>query len=91
MRKICKKYAKLDERFDKHKESERRYNLNDEERVEFSKIYHENFRHFEKIQYLVENKYYDNNIIILLDYRRPKPCILSKILIDGQYKTFRYF
>jgi hypothetical protein len=95
MRKICKQYAKLYEKLDTHKESERRFHLNEEDAAEegeeYTIRYHENYKHFEKLQDLVKNRYYDNSKRFVLDYCRTKPCIIFEILIDGKYKRFRYF
>ncbi len=57
MIKVCKQYAKLYEKIDTHKESGGRFNLNDEERVEYTIIYHENYKNFEKLQDLIKKIY----------------------------------
>ena len=44
-----------------------------------------------ELEELIENKYHDNIIRIILDCCRTKPCIIFEILIDGEYKRFRYF
>jgi hypothetical protein len=83
MRKICKKKAKLYEKLDTHKESERRFNFNDKEREEYTIRHNENSMHFEKLEDLVRNtqtyKYYDNSKRFVLDYCRRKPCIIVEI------------
>ena len=90
-RKKSKKYAKLYEKLDKNKESERTFNLNDEEREEYILRVQKTDKHFDKLEDLVNNKYYDNIRSITLDCCRTKPCIIFEILIDGEYKRFRYF
>ena len=91
MHKICKKYTKLYEKLDRKKVSERKLNLNDEEREEYT-IRLENFlNRFEKLEELIENKYHDKRSRIILDCCRKKPCVIFEILIDGEYKRFRYF
>ena len=50
MRKVCKRYVKLYANLHTNKESERRFNLNDEEQEEYTIRYHENYKHFEKLQ-----------------------------------------
>ena len=63
MHKICKKYAKLYEELDRKKESKRTFNLNDEEREEYILRVQKTDKHFDKLEDLVNNKYYDNIII----------------------------
>ena len=91
LHKICKKYRKLYKKLDTEKESERRLNLNDEEREEYIIRVHKTYKHFDKLEDSVENKYYDNIRSITLDFCRTKPCIIFEILIDSEYKRFRYF
>jgi hypothetical protein len=91
MHKICKKYAKLYKELDRKKESKRTFNLNDEEREEYIIRDQKTDKHFDKLEDLVHNKYYNNIRSITLDYCRTKPYIIFEILIDGEYKRFRYF
>ena len=91
LQKICKKYAKLYEELDTQKESERTLNLNDEEREEYIIRVRKTYKNFDKLEDSVENKYYDNIRSITLDFCRTKPCIIVEILIDSEYKRFRYF
>jgi hypothetical protein len=66
MHKINKKYAKLYERLDTEKESERTLNLKDEERGKYTITVQETYKHFNRLNDLIENKYYDNDIIFQL-------------------------
>ena len=86
MEKISKKYAKLYEKLDENKESERTFNLKDEEREEYIIRYWKTDKHFDKLEDLVNNKYYDNIKSITIDCCRTKPCIIFEILIDSEYK-----
>ncbi len=67
MHKICKKYAKLYEKLDRKKESERKSNFNDEEREEYVIRVHKTYKRFDKLEDLVNNKYYDNSKSITID------------------------
>ena len=91
MEKICKKYVKLYEKLDTNKESERTNNLNDEEREEYIIKFFKTDQHFDKLIDLVNKKYYDKSIRVTIDHFISKPCIIFEILIDGEYKRFRYF
>ena len=91
MHKICKKYTKLYEKLDRKKESERKSNFNDEEREEYTIQVKNLFNRFEKLEELIENKYNDIINSIIFDCCRTKPCAIFEILIDGEYKRFRYF
>ena len=91
MKKICKRYVKLYEKLDRKKESERKSNFNHEEREEYTIKVKNLFNRFEKLEELIENKYNDIIISIIFDCCRTKPCAIFEILIDGEYKRFRYF
>ena len=71
--------------------SKRTFNLNDEEKEEYIIRVKKTDKHFDKLEELIENKYHDNIRSITLDCCRTKPCIIFEILIDGEYKRFRYF
>ena len=88
---ICQKYAKIYRKLDRKKESERRHNLNDKERKEDGIRFWNTAKHFDKLIELVNNKYNNNIREFRLDYFISKPCIIFLILIDGEYKRFRYF
>ena len=91
LQKICQKYVKLYEKLDTNKESERTLNLNDEEREEYIIKFFKTDQHFDKLIDLVNKKYYDKSIRVTIDFCKSKQCILFEILIDGEYKRFRYF
>jgi hypothetical protein len=84
---------KLYKELDRKKKSKRTFNLNYEEREEYIIRVQKTDKHFDKLEDLVNNKYYDNirSITFKLDCCRLKPCIIFEILIDGEYKRFRYF
>ena len=90
LQKICQKYAKLYRKLDRKKESKRRYNLNDEKKKDNLKLW-ETDKHFYKLIYLINNKYKNNISELIIDRFISKPCIIFIILIDGEYKRFRYF
>ncbi len=78
MHKICKKYTKLYKELDREKKSKRTFNLNDEERKEFTIKIKKYFNHFEKLVELIENKYHDNIIRIILDFVEQNHVLYSK-------------
>ncbi len=91
MEKICKKYITLYEKLDTNKESERILNLNDEEKEEYIIKFFKTDHHFDQLIDLVNKKYYNKSIRVTIDHFISKPCIIFEILIDGEYKRFRYF
>jgi hypothetical protein len=89
IQKIGKIYVKLYQKLDTEKESERTKKLKGKERKEDKKIFRENVNHFQKLDDLTKNKYYDYSIQCSLC--RTKPFIIVTVSKDDKYKCFRYF
>jgi hypothetical protein len=91
LQKICKKYVTLYQKLDREKESERFNNLKGVERKEFHKRVIKTCRRFEKLQDLIENKYYDCRTQFDEYFCRSKSCLIATVLKDGKQQRFRYF
>jgi hypothetical protein len=67
IQKVCKKYVKLYAKLDTNKELEIN-KFNHEEIDEYTIRFEENFMHFQKLEELLKNRYYDNNKIYINMY-----------------------
>ncbi len=65
--------------------------LKDGEREKNTITVQDTYKHFNRLNDLIKNKYYDNDIIFQFSFCRTKPYFIAEILIDGEYRRFRYF